>query len=893
MNTPPGTVTFCFTDIEGSTKLWEKHASVMQSALAKHDIILRQAIEGNKGKVFKTIGDAFCATFEDATDALKAVVQAQEAILHEPWPAETQIKVRMALHAGLAETRDNDFFGPTVNRVARLLSIAHGGQTIVSESVCELIDSSLVPDASLRDLGVHRLKDLLHPERVFQVDYPSLPSKFPVLRSLDSTLLPNNLPIQLTTFVGRETELAKVSGLLLANRLVTVTGSGGCGKTRLALQSAAEMAERFPDGIWYVELASISDPSLVPQTVAGLVGVREEPGQSVLQALTSHMRPKKQLVILDNCEHVLLACAQLAETLLRTCPDVRILATSREALNIAGETPYRVPSLRLPDPRRHSDPVALEQFESVQLLLDRARAVSPGFVLSRENSGALARLCVHLDGIPLAIELAAARVRSLSIEQIEQRLDDRFRFLTGGSRTALPRQQTLRALVDWSYDLLGESERALLRRLAVFAGGWPLTAAEHVTSGDLVEEWEVLELLTSLIDKSLVFYESSDGVARYRLLETVKYYAADKLREGKEEDAVLERHLDWCAQLATEAGSWMRGPKQEEWHQRLNAEQDNLWRALETGTRIGDTERTGQVAWTLGMMLHYEGFYNDAVRAIDAGIKAFEDSQEDVPSVLASLMYERAGLHQDLGESADALLLATKALEQFKGANDLAGTARAENLIGQVAMGDQDFGGAAMNFEQSLSKFREIGDQLGIAVVLNNMGVLGRRDQRGDAAERATGLEEARKFLGDALEIRRRFNDLMGEAETLNNLGVVAFECEDLPAAWQHYRESLRIEHRLNRTVGIGTALANMGEVAGILNDRELAMRLLAASERVFEDIKSPLAGAVHSMLLDMGEGLEREEIQKYVSDAKSAGLDASIQQALLAEPTQESPVQV
>lgn len=888
MTTPPETITFCFTDIEGSTKLWEEHAGVMQAALAKHDVILRQAIEQNNGKVFKTIGDAFCATFEDASDALRAVVEAQQAILREPWPAETPIKVRMALHAGHAETRDNDFFGPTVNRVARLLSIAHGGQTVVSESLSQLIDPLRMPEASLRDLGVHRLKDLLQPERVYQVDFPSLPSRFPVLRSLDSTLLPNNLPIQLTTFVGRETELAKVSGLLLANRLVTVTGSGGCGKTRLALQSAAEIAERFPDGIWYVELASISDSSLVPQTVAGLVGVREEPGQSVLQALTSYMRPKKQLIILDNCEHVLLACAQFAEALLRTCPEVRILATSREALNIAGETPYRVPSLRMPDPRRHSDPVALEQFESVQLLLDRARAVSPGFTVSKENSSALARLCVHLDGIPLAIELAAARVRSLSIEQIEQRLDDRFRFLTGGSRTALPRQQTLRALVDWSYDLLGDNERALLRRLAVFAGGWSLSAAENVAADELVEEWEVLELLTSLIDKSLVFYESTDGIARYRLLETVKYYATDKLRESNEDGAVLERHLDWCARLAAEAGSWMRGPKQEEWHQRLNSEQDNLWRALETGTRIGDKERTGEIAWTLGMMLHYEGFYNDAVKAIEVGIKAFDGSEVDV-RVLASLLYERAGLHQDLRESDAALGLATKALAQFEEAQDLAGTARAENLIGQVAMDRQDYEEAERRFEQSLTKFRQIGDQLGVSIVLNNKGVLSRRDQRGGPEERSARLEGAREFLRDSLEIRRSFNDLMGQAETLNNLGVIAFECEDLPAAWEHYRESLRIEHRLNRTVGIGTALANLGEVAGILNDTELGMRLLATSERVFEDIKSPFSGAVHSMLLDMGEGLEKEEIQKFVSEARTATLDTCIQQALVAEPIQGS----
>lgn len=475
---PTGTVTFLFTDIEGSSKLWDAHPEQMQATVARHDQILREAIAGHNGITFKTVGDAFCVSFSVAADALDTALRAQRALFAEPWPEDVGIRVRMALHTGTADERDGDYFGPALNRVARLLAAGHGGQTLVSQTVRDLTLDTLPPDAALRDLGAKRLRDLQRPEQVFQLLHPDLPSEFAPLRTLD--VLPNNLPRQVTSFVGREREIAEVRRLLGTTRLLTLTGSGGAGKTRLSLQVAADLLDEYADGVWLTELASLSGPALVPQSVASALGVREEPGRALVETLTDWLKSRTLLLLLDNCEHLLTACAQLADTLLKACPNLHILASSREGLGIAGETTYRIPSLSLPDAKEAATPESLSQYESVRLFIERAVAASPSFQVTNQNAPAVAQLCVRLDGIPLAIELAAARIRALSVDQIAQRLNDRFRLLTGGSRTALPRQQTLRALIDWSYDLLSDEEKTLLRRLSVFAGGWTLEAAEAV-----------------------------------------------------------------------------------------------------------------------------------------------------------------------------------------------------------------------------------------------------------------------------------------------------------------------------------------------------------------------------------------------------------------------------
>ena len=486
INLPTGTVTFLFTDIEGSTRLWQDQPQAMAISHERHNAILRQAIESQHGYVVDIVGDAFAAAFHTALDGLQAALSAQRSLQAEAWGETGEIRVRMGLHTGAAEIStdgSNKYHEgyTTLASTQRVMSAAYGGQVLLSQTTRDLLQNVLPAEVSLRDMGEHHLKDLRSPVRLYQLDAPGLLQDFPALKSLNN--LPNNLPIQLTRFVGREQELSEVERLLTGTRLLTLTGPGGTGKTRLALQGAAAVLEQFPQGAWLVELAPVTDPQIVVQAIANVLTVRETPGRSLLETLIDYLRYKSLLLVLDNCEHLIETCAQLADNLLHACPNLKILVSSREALGIAGEVTFRVPSLSLP-PASFKDGshslADLEQSEAVRLFVERAQAVSPAFCLEQENALAVAQICRRLDGIPLALELAAARVKVLTPAQIASRLDDRFRLLTGGSRTALPRQQTLKALIDWSWTLLSDSEKTLLRRLAVFTGGFSLEAVEMI-----------------------------------------------------------------------------------------------------------------------------------------------------------------------------------------------------------------------------------------------------------------------------------------------------------------------------------------------------------------------------------------------------------------------------
>ena len=551
------TVTFLFTDIEGSTRLWEETPDRMRPALARHDAVSRTAVESHRGVVVKMTGDGMHAAFDDALNALAAAVDLQQALADPAATNGIPLRVRCGLHAGIVEHRDNDFFGPPLNRAARIMNAAHGGQVLLSQAVVDGVQEILPAMVSLRDLGRVRLKDLSTPEHVYQVVHPDLRQEFPALRSLEAT--PNNLMQQATRFIGREKELDELKRMVARTRLLTLTGSGGCGKTRLSLQVAADSLERFPDGAWLVELAPLADPGLVPQAVATVLGLKEEPGKPIEQTLAHYLKDKRLLLLLDNCEHLLDGCARLVDTLVRQCPTLTILASSREALGIAGEQTYRVPSLSLPDPKQLHTLASVAPFEAVQLFIDRALLARADFEFTSQSASTLASICYRLDGIPLAIELAAARLRSLSLEEINRKLDQRFRLLTGGSRTALPRQQTLRALIDWSYDLLNQSEQTLFCRLAVFAGGWMLEAVQQVCSDESADEWDAVDLLTSLIEKSLVTAEDCNGATRYRLLETVRQYARDRLLESGEGERWRDRHLACFLAMAEEAAPKLQG----------------------------------------------------------------------------------------------------------------------------------------------------------------------------------------------------------------------------------------------------------------------------------------------------------------------------------------------
>jgi predicted ATPase/class 3 adenylate cyclase/DNA-binding CsgD family transcriptional regulator len=611
---PTGTVTLLLADVEGSTRLWESEPEPMAEAMARLDRILGETVTGHGGvrPVEQGEGDSFVVSFSRASSAVACALDLQRAPL-------APIRLRIGLHTGEAQLRDEgNYMGPAVNRAARLRDLAHGGQTVMSGATHDLVVDRLPDGAWLADLGRHRLRDLARPEQVVQLCHPDLPAVFPPLRSLDS--FAHNLPVQLTSFIGRETEMGEVRRLLADNRLVTLIGTGGAGKTRLALQVAAETLAEFPGGVWQVDLAPLSDPAVVPLAVARALGLGDAEQRSTIETITRFIEDRQALIVLDNCEHLLDACAELVESMLRACPVLTILATSREPISVGGEVMWRVPSLSLSG-------------DAIELFTDRAQRARPGFLASAEVAGTVAEICQRLDGLPLAIELAAARLRALSPAEILAGLHDRFRLLAGGARTAVRRQQTLRASVDWSHDLLTDPERILLRRLAVFAGGFDLAAAQAVGGGEGLQRHQVLDQLALLVDKSLVSTEESASATRYRLLETVRQYTLEKLAESGEADTVRTGHRDHYLLVA--AG--LEPAAREEIERRLDrvgADFDNLRAAFRWSLETSEPETALRLASSLqplwldrnrlleGRSWLDAGLYDDAAGSVAPAMRA-------------------------------------------------------------------------------------------------------------------------------------------------------------------------------------------------------------------------------------------------------------------------------
>lgn len=534
MSLPSGVVTFLFSDIEGSTRLWEEDPAGMAKSLADHDEVVRKVINAGGGTIFKHTGDGFGAAFDSVTSAVETAAQVMAALASEPWTGPA-LHARIGVHSGEAEPRDGDYFGGTVTRTARLTDAGNGGQILLSGASRQLLGGRLLDGLSLVDEGEHRLKDLGEPVQIYRLRWSGTDDQRP-LRTLERA--PHNLPLQLSTFVGREAHIKEVADLVRRSRLVTLTGIGGVGKTRLALQVAAEVLVDFTDGVWFVELAPLAEPGLLADTVTNAMRVPPDSALSAEETLLRFLATRRAALVIDNCEHLIDDVATFVDTLMRRCSEVHVLATSREGLALTGETLWRVPSLRVDD-----------DAAAVELFADRARMVQPGFAVTEENRAAVADICARLDGIPLAIELATARLKMLSVEQISEHLGDRFRLLTGGSRVAVERQRTLRAMMDWSHDLLRSNEQVLLRRLSVFSDGFDYEAAERVCSGEGVERLDILDVLGHLVEASLVTFEPEPR-PRYRLLETVRQYALDQLFDSGESDRIRLAHAEHFGSVA-------------------------------------------------------------------------------------------------------------------------------------------------------------------------------------------------------------------------------------------------------------------------------------------------------------------------------------------------------
>jgi predicted ATPase/class 3 adenylate cyclase/Tfp pilus assembly protein PilF len=863
---PTGTITFLFTDIEGSTRLWERHHAAMQQALAHHDAILRDAIESNDGYLVKTTGDGAHAAFAIAADAIAASLAAQRALTAHAW-GELSITSRMAMHSGAAEQRGGDYYGPALNRAARLMEAGHGGQILLSLATEELVRDHLPAGIALRDMGERRLKDLIRPERVFQVIAPDLRTDFPPLKTLDAR--PNNLPAQTTPFIGREKEIRAIKEQLSnANvRLLTLSGVGGGGKTRLALQAAADMVDDFEHGVFFVPLAALSDPALVLQTIAQAFDVRETAGRQLKEQLKDHLREKQMLLALDNFEQVIDA-APLVTDLLSAAPRLKVLVTSREVLRLSAETDYPVPPLSLPDLKRLPPLERLTQYEAVALFIARAVAVRASFTVTNENAPAVAEICYRLDGLPLAIELAAAHVRVLPPQRMLSELSHRLRFLMGGARNLPARQKTLRGAIDWSHDLLSGDEQKLFRRLAVFVGGSTLEAIESVCN--IEDDLKILETVESLVGKSLVKQTEAHGEPRFVTLETIREYAADRLIAAGDEEAVRERYWHYFLALAEEAEPKSVGAEQAKWLRRLDDEHDNLRSALdwslaqagsEGGLRLcgalqrfwwtrgylsegrewcmrvlakaGAQERTRERARALkaaGVLAYQQGDY-PAARALDEECLAIQRQLGDRRGIAGSL--NNLGLVAcDQGDFPAARLLHEESLTIVRELGDRKGIANSLNNLGNVAYDQGDFSSARGLYEESLAIARELSDREGVARVLGNLG---------NVAKHQGDFPSARALHEESLAIKRELGYRQRIASSLNSLADLARDERDFVSAQALYREALVIGRELGEKLRIAFSLEGLAAVVAALGSSLRAARIWGAADRLRAEAGSPL----------------------------------------------------
>ncbi|MGO8959344.1 MAG: adenylate/guanylate cyclase domain-containing protein [Streptosporangiaceae bacterium] len=784
------TLTFLFTDIEGSTRLLRHLGEgVYADVLADHHSLIRSVLAAHDGEEVGTHGDAFFAVFTSPKACVAAVTQMQQAIETHPWPAGEHVRVRMGVHTGEAAKTATGLVGLDVHRAARVAAVAHGGQVLLSETAAAMVRGSLPPGTTLRDLGVHQLKDLGRPEQIFQLVAAGLRAEFPPLRSLGNPALQHNLPAQLATFIGRDRELAEVRALVRSCRLVTLTGAGGSGKTRLSLQVAAELLDGSGDGVWLVELAAVTDEGAVAPAICRALGIPTQPGRAIPETLLDALAPQDVLIVLDNCEHLIGACAKTADAIVRHCPRVHLVATSREPLGINGETIYRVPPLSLPPPGG-AGTLAPGSSDAVALFVERAKEQGAGLPVDEETGPLVVSICARLDGMPLAIELAAARLRSLSLAALHDRLDQRFRLLTGGSRTALERQQTLEATVDWSYSLLNSAEQLVLRRLSVFAESFDLEAAEAVCGFGDIDAFDVTGLLGSLVDKSLVVAEPTGGAFRYRLLETIRQFTAERRAEvgADEAAAVAAAHSEHFLAVAEAAAPHLAGPDQGRWLARLDTEQANLRRAAEHAAGRSDGT-TRVLRFGAALRLYWMA----------------RSGNEEALSLLVPVL-ERPGARTEPGLFGEALVTAAT-LGQFhdmavarqlgEHAVEFARQQRDDQLLSDSLMilgstyfyaGEPERGFPLV--EESVQYARRLGEDVLLGGSLMVYLLFADR----------IGPVRSGQLFAEAIACTERSGDRFAACLLHNNAGSHALRAGDIPAARAHLEQAARLMQEIGLT---------------------------------------------------------------------------------------------
>ncbi len=897
------TVTFLFSDIEGSTRRWEAYPDAMALALARHDVLMRDAIEKRGGHVFKTVGDAFCAAFSRAGDAVHAALVAQRDLSNDDFSSVGDIRVRMALHTGAAHERDRDYFGPAVNRVARLLSIGHGGQVLLSSSTVDLLNGSLPDGISLQELGAHRLPDLGQPELVYQLVAPDLPETFPALKSLGGK--PNNLPRQLTSFVGRDDELHDIKQLSARSPLLTLVGTGGSGKTRCGIQAGAELLDEMRDGVWIAELAPLTDATMVSSAIAAALGVRESPNQPPLQTLTQYLQRKQLLLLLDNCEHLIDEARVIASTILRDCPGVRMVATSREALNVAGERVYRMPSLG--------------SASATQLFIDRAAARDSQFSPNEKQLPCIAEICRRLDGLPLAIELAAARINILTPEQLVKKLDERFRVLTGGDRSALPRHQTMRAVIDWSYELLSAEERAAFRKLSVFAGTFNLKAASAVCGDADFDEVAVLDAVGSLVEKSLVQVVEGAGEVRYHLLESTREYAREKLLACGEYESAAAAHAAAFLARASEYEYLFDTSPTTSWYAAAKDDLDNWRAALEftlvngndvlMGQRLAGTLRPvwlvhGAVEggrWAAAAVAKISGETRGEIAAklffCQASLE-YKSQRYDVARVSAELAIEayrplgddlRLAWAQNCAASATMYTSPARAVELARAAIETAGDAAPKHMKGQfrqslgIALQVQgDAASARREYEEARALYDEAGWERKSATLAASLAELEFFEGR---------IDKALEFANESVEGFLRFDAHFDSALASSNLSAYLVALDDYEAALAVAWKAIGVLRDLQAALPIVFALQHVAAAAALMHRNSSdatasaqAARLLGFVDAQFSahDIarqyteQQEYERALHAL----NDSLDEKAVAAAMSDGRTWNLESALNTA-------------
>ncbi len=847
------TVILLFTDIQGSTTRWERDRAAMATAVRRHDELMNAAITRSRGRVFKTMGDQFCAAFSTASDAIAAALDAQRILSAEDWSAVDGLDVRMAIHAGQVEERDGDYFGRPLNKVARLLGVAHGGQILLSGAAANLTTGDLPAGTKLSYLGQHRLKDLEGVENVYQLIAPDLRDQFPPLRSLEE--FPNNLPLQLTAFIGRQDELERLHEQLETTRLLSLVGTGGVGKTRLALQLAADSLARFPDGVRFIDLSLTTSAESVADEAASILSVRAGADQSVSEAIIAAIRAKHMLLLFDGCEHVLAATEKLIDSIVRTCPNISIVVTSRQALGVVGETVHNVGTLAAPPEGTESATEALS-FSSVKLFVDRANAASTRFSLTDANAAIVTHICRRLDGIPLALELAAAKTPVLSVKQLADKLDERFRLLSSSGSNRLPRQQTLRALIDWSFDLLDEQERVAFRRLSVFAGGWTLQAAVAVCLDEGVDEWVVLDLLSALFSKSLVAVEPHGDDQRYSMLNTIRDYGRERLIEANEAGNIAAKHARYYADFVGALAPLVESLEDVQWQQTIAPEIDNIRAALDWTIVGGDDVEVG-----LRLLAQFEWpdlltTPQEAIRWFDPAVKLVSATTDSVTRARVLRHYVRLEwmVGRPLGQREKT---AQDAVELARASGDANEIARALSSLGSCYRDAGRFDEAdALSAEAYADPERLSAPAANH--VLRNWAVsnlqrgdhemarrrftdVARRERPGSEAHASALLNigELEFAVGNVEAARSAARQAKEAFERLSaaplglvvcNLAAYAMAVDDLAEAREMLREALKIL-RQSGTRWMTTALEHHAVLAGLVGDHERAVVLVGFTE--------------------------------------------------------------